>query len=219
MKHSNSVVAPSSDHPQMLDVAILLLTTARGRHPSQSSVLIEASQILLGAIAPSLEHALIDAPAQLGTLAAKPKPKSHHKAKPVTPPAPKVPASSPPPPSPAKAAAPAAVEKPGEAVDAIELQGVTVCFTRDEESVSCRGKTMEVTAQQAKLVATLLRAMPNPVNFDFVVSKMWSKPAPSSARTVLIFQIASACRDALAPIGLEIKTMKGVGMSLSKAEA
>ncbi len=105
---------------------------------------------------------------------------------------------------PAKAAPPAGK---GET-----YHGVTIDFTEDDESVSFRGKTIEVTTRQAVLLKLLARPMPQPVAESFLIKACWH-PVPKDAAAMLR-QTVDDLRSALVAIGLDLRAVKGVGYQI-----
>lgn len=110
--------------------------------------------------------------------------------------------------APAAAASPA----PPRAADAeVNSDGVSVDTTPDAESISYGGRTTELTAEQAELAALLARAMPTPVAREFLIKKLG---LTSAFAEQTLSTRASRLREAVATIGLEVKTVRGVGIAL-----
>jgi hypothetical protein len=112
--------------------------------------------------------------------------------------------------APAKPAAPRQVEPPAVA------NGVTVNFDPDDEAVTFRGKSMEVTYRQAKVAAMLARAMPHPVARSFIVRNLFDGNPPATADMV-VDQIAMDLGKAVAGIGLKVNVVKSLGFSMGEA--
>jgi len=93
------------------------------------------------------------------------------------------------------------------------VNGVTIDLTDGAESVSFKGKSTEVTARQAKLVRLLARPRPQPVDESFLVAALWDGK-PMLNATEQLKTIAADLRNSLAPIGLDLKAVKGVGYQL-----
>lgn len=93
--------------------------------------------------------------------------------------------------------------------------GITIEFAEDEESVSFRGKVVEVTTRQAVLVKLLARPMPQPVAESFLIKACWH-PVPKDAAAMLR-QMTDDLRSPLASLGLALKAVKGVGYQLKVA--
>lgn len=91
--------------------------------------------------------------------------------------------------------------------------GVTIVFAPDAESVSYRGKSMEVTARQAQLVALLARAMPNSVGREFIKPRLFGGKIGPHADGVLD-TMAMDLGKALGAIGLVLRNTKGIGFAL-----
>lgn len=117
---------------------------------------------------------------------------------------------------PAKAAAeqpPAAKAKAAESKSAGEsLNGITIDLTEDSESVSFKGKTMDITTRQARLVHLLARPRPSPVAESFLVKNLWER-APANAPEQLR-QMAADLQKGLSGIGLDLRLVKGAGYQI-----
>jgi len=93
------------------------------------------------------------------------------------------------------------------------LNGVTIDLSQDDESVTFRGKLVEVTTRQARLIRLLARPRPAPVAETFLLKNLWDGRAPNNAAE----QLRMLCLDlqkALAPIGLDLDWVKGAGYQL-----
>lgn len=116
--------------------------------------------------------------------------------------------------APQKAAATVAAKPKAPTAKASDtINGVTIDPTPDAESVTFNGKTMEVTAKQARLVALLARPRPAPVALSFLVNALWDGKPPATAGES-VKQIAADLQKALSPIGLDLRLVKGVGYQL-----
>lgn len=93
------------------------------------------------------------------------------------------------------------------------LNGVTIDATLDSESISFKGKSTEVTTRQAKLLQLLARPRPTPVAESFLVAALWDGKPPANAADALRM-MAGDLRKGLAPIGLDLAPVKGVGYQL-----
>ncbi len=91
------------------------------------------------------------------------------------------------------------------------INGVTVDLTSDAETVSFKGEMIEVTARGARLVRLLARPRPSPVAESFLVNALWEGKPPASAMTQLR-ELASDLAKGLAPIGLALNAVKGIGL-------
>ena len=94
--------------------------------------------------------------------------------------------------------------------------GVTIDATLDSESVSFKGKSTEVTTRQARLVSLLARPRPTPVAVSFLVAALWDGKPPQKAEDQ-VKQMADDLAKGLAPIGLNLCLVKGVGYQLKDA--
>lgn len=93
------------------------------------------------------------------------------------------------------------------------LGGITIDMTEDEESVTFKGRSTEVTTRQAKLVRLLARPRPEPVGEAFLIKSLWDAPTPKDAKEQLRM-IASNLQKGLSPIGLNLLPVRGVGYQL-----
>lgn len=95
---------------------------------------------------------------------------------------------------------------------------VTVTTEEDEECVEYAGRSMEVTAKQAQLAALLARAMPTPVAREFLVARCFPNSGNKSSADQQLSMLTTGLRAALAPLGLEVNAVRGVGIQLRPAE-
>lgn len=116
------------------------------------------------------------------------------------------------------APAPAPMAEPSTDSTGITIAGVTVVTAPDNEEVTFNGKSMEVEARQAQLTLMLARGMPNPVDRDFLCKRLFPTQSKQSAGTSL-GTLASATKAALAGIGLDVHTVRGIGVVLRPLEA
>lgn len=109
------------------------------------------------------------------------------------------------------------------AIDPLESavwNDVKITFAADGCSVAHEGyrDAVDLSVKQARLISCLARAMPQPVDRKFIAGKVWaSERAPAEFSNI----ISSMIRDIIEPlagIGLTLKTVHGVGLSLQKAE-
>jgi hypothetical protein len=110
-------------------------------------------------------------------------------------------------------AAPTAPVRRPQTGAAETLNGVTISFTPDEESVTFKDKTAQVTAREARLTRLLARPRPAPVAETFLLKNLWDRAPPSNAAE----QLRTLCADlqkGLAPIGLDLNLVKGAGYQL-----
>jgi hypothetical protein len=97
--------------------------------------------------------------------------------------------------------------------DAKAINGIFIDLTQDDESVTFRGKSTEVTTRQAKLVSLLARPRPQPVGESFLIGALWDGKPPANAKDQLK-QMAADLQAGLSPIGLDLRPVKGVGYQL-----
>ena len=107
---------------------------------------------------------------------------------------------------------------PPAAAKATTGGAVEVCTDPENESVTFGGKTMEVSGEQAQFTLLLVRAMPNPVGRDFLEKKLFPGRSGESARAGLNV-IIGPTRTALAGIGLDVHTVRSVGIVLRPLES
>ncbi len=93
------------------------------------------------------------------------------------------------------------------------LPGLSVDLRPEREIVSFKGKTTEVTARMAQLAQLLGRGNGNPIDRTFLGNKMFPTQSAASQATSLV-PLVSMLKDALAEIGLEVITVRGVGVGL-----
>lgn len=93
------------------------------------------------------------------------------------------------------------------------LNGVTIDLTLDSEAITFNNKTTEVTTRQAKFVRLLAKPRPQTVAESFLVGALWDGRPPRDAAEQLRL-LAIDLKGGLAPIGLDLRTVKGVGYQL-----
>lgn len=93
-----------------------------------------------------------------------------------------------------------------------EINGVTIDSTLDNESVSFKGKSIEVTTRQAKFTFLLARPRPEPVAETFLVKQLWENSPRDAAQQLRV--IAADLQKALSTIGLNLLPVRGVGYQL-----
>lgn len=93
------------------------------------------------------------------------------------------------------------------------INGIFIDLTQDEESITFRGKSTEVTTRQAKLVSLLARPRPQTVSENFLMGALWDgKPPKDGAEQLRL--LCADLKGGLSPIGLDLRTVKGVGYQL-----
>ncbi len=110
-------------------------------------------------------------------------------------------------PQPVRAAQPA--PPPQERSPAIAT-GPRVIST-GREQVTFAGRQVRVTPRAAVLVGLLAKAKPNPIGDDFLIAKLWTV-RPSNAVEYLDGLVREL--GALKKIGLEVRTLKGIGRQI-----
>ncbi|MCK1583233.1 response regulator transcription factor [Bradyrhizobium sp. 168] len=83
----------------------------------------------------------------------------------------------------------------------------------DEESITFKGKTVAISAREAKFLKILAKPRPNAVGLPFIIDKLWDGRAPSSAQ-VMVIALATDLKKSLPSIGLTVNHVKGVGYQL-----
>ncbi len=91
------------------------------------------------------------------------------------------------------------------------MHGVAITLTQDAEKIAFKGKEMDLTDHQAALAVMLLRAAPSPIAEAFARNKLLGQTAHAEERFKVI---VSDLTRALAAVGLKLKAIKGVGLSL-----
>lgn len=97
----------------------------------------------------------------------------------------------------------------------LELHGVSISLKPDDGQVSYRGKTTEVTDKQAQLAALLLKGSPHPIDREFLSEKLGFR---GEFRDTSLGTLIGDTRRAVETIGLTLKTIRGVGVSLQTPE-
>jgi hypothetical protein len=111
--------------------------------------------------------------------------------------------------------APAKIQR-GPAGLGLELHGVTIDLTVDEESVTYAGKTIDVTTNQAAMLAACLRGLPNVIDRNFMRRQLFAAKSMTEGDALLDF-VAQDLPKAMASIGLTFKIIKGQGFALAKS--
>lgn len=209
----------SSEEGNMLQLVAGLLQSANGRRaqsPAQAVTIIDAATMLLGSVRAEISAALSApaaaiAPAQRKTRVPRGGGRTAKKSrKPRTPKR-----AAKPRPAAAAPSAPATAAKPaGELV--VQAAGFAVDLTEGQETIGADKGVLDVTKKQARLLAALARATPNPVDRSFLIGKVWGASPPTFADQMLS-SLCGELRAPLATIGLETKITKGVGISLALA--
>lgn len=89
-------------------------------------------------------------------------------------------------------------------------------LTIGRECVSRGGHSIKVGPRAALLVAALDRAKPNPVGDEFLIGKIWTQ-RPANAREILEQLVVGLA--SLKPLGLEVRTHRGIGRQLVEVQA
>jgi DNA-binding response OmpR family regulator len=199
---------PPAIAPDTLDVARLLLGAGRGQTSATKLTLVDAALILLGRVREDLAPAKVEAPA--GGRRRRRRTKVA-----------RVEAEPPKPPEEAPAPAPrpergGAGEEPEPEV--FDHNGVTVTVGQRSASVEHANAVIEVQPRAGRLVACLARAMPHPVDRKFIAGRIWAGTRIPEASDTAISNLMEPIKQPLAELGLVLKTVRGVGIALQKAE-
>lgn len=192
--------------PDLLDVAIALLASARRLSlQHHKSVLIEASTILLDAQRADAPAAHSPVPRPRKARAAKPRTRGRKSVESLFREAKREVQK------PMKSAPARFTVRPTESVNR-----VTIVFDKGHEAITYDGKSMELNARQAQVLYVLARAMPNPVDRKHIASKLWATPPQFWEQTVS--NVVRECGRAVDGVGLEVKSVPGVGVLLRPRE-
>jgi hypothetical protein len=99
----------------------------------------------------------------------------------------------------------------------LDHNGVTATVGERSASIEHADRVIEVTPRQGRLVACLARAMPQPVDRKFIAGKVWEGARIPEAHETIISNLIAPIITPLAGMGLTLKTVRGVGLSLQKA--
>jgi hypothetical protein len=194
MSRALAIATPSADRPSdLLDVAIALLATARGRPAAQVTKLIDASAILLEA-----------ARGEGDPIPTKTYVPRQRRRKRATEPAAKKGKSA----NGARAKDESRVEPPIKA----GAHGVTV----DGREISFRGKSITLAPKEAAVAAELVRVMPNLLGHDVLAQKLWPE-ATREIGNVCAAQATLSLSKSVDAIGLKVTRVRGIGAGLSEA--
>lgn len=210
---------------ELMDVAARFLDRARRRHGDG----LEAFMVVARAFADVL---LIAAPVEAEQLAPPAPAKTHGggrakkrrvKAKPenAAPPiAPVVKKEIPPAkPTPAKVAPVKAAPAPRVTELTVSSpNGIAVSREVGEESIRIGDHVYDLTDRQACFLATLAAASPQPVGREFIAKRIWAGKAIPEFYETILTTLATELRAPLGIMGLDLKTVRGVGFALQAAE-
>ncbi|WP_316172444.1 ParB/RepB/Spo0J family partition protein [Bradyrhizobium sp. SZCCHNRI2049] len=96
------------------------------------------------------------------------------------------------------------------------INGVVIELASGGEGVGYGGRFQMLSPHQAKLVRVLARAMPAPIDLNFIASKYWGAAVPAGAAEKLR-AMTSNLKPLLANIGLELKEIRGVSLQLRES--
>jgi hypothetical protein len=197
MSRALAIATPSAERPaDLLDVAIALLATARGRPPAQLATLIDASAILLDA-----------ARAEGDPIPAKTYVPRQRRRGRATGPAPAKKGRSGR--QTARAKRQAGIPEPALKADA---GGVSI----DGREISFRGKSITLAPKEAAVAAELMRVMPNLLGHDVLAQKLWPE-ATREIGNVCAAQCTLSLSKSVDAIGLKVTRVRGIGAGLSEA--
>lgn len=195
MSRDLAVIAtpPQAEERPVLELVAGMLETATAATPRDAATMIDASIRLLRSVHADLVEAPAARAARKGRKAGKPRAQRKARSRREDPPA----------------------ETPAPA--AISAEGIIVNESEGEQSISFNGKTTELLPASARLAAALVKAAGQPIGRAHLVKKVWGASAPASAETML-GALVGQLREACAGLGLEVKTIRGVGVSIAPAE-
>lgn len=89
--------------------------------------------------------------------------------------------------------------------------GQRVISTTSRDEVTFAGRSVRVTPRAAMLVGLLVKAKPNPIGDDFLIGKLWTARPANAAEYLdgLVLELGT-----LKKIGLEVRTLKGIGRQI-----
>lgn len=97
----------------------------------------------------------------------------------------------------------------------VEFGGILLSL--DTNSISYKGKTVRLHATEAEIACVLVERAPIVARREFIVTRVWGvNERETTARKNLDVQIMNLRRK-VAPIGLNIKTIRSVGYQLEGA--
>lgn len=97
----------------------------------------------------------------------------------------------------------------------IHFNGVTISTEKEKESVTFKGKSVEVSSRQAQFISLLARTMPKHVAEIFIIDTLWGSKKQPNTESVLK-QIKDSCVYDLEPLSLTVVYTKGVGYALKE---
>lgn len=113
---------------------------------------------------------------------------------------------------PAPAVAPVAPAKKVTAAPPAPVTGPgTISVGREE--ITFNGRRQRCTPRAAQLVGLLAKAKPNPIGDEFLIAKLWTQRPPNAGEYLdgLVHELGS-----LKKIGLEVRTLKGIGRQITE---
>jgi hypothetical protein len=94
---------------------------------------------------------------------------------------------------------------------------ISVTVGRQDGSISYRGQTIKLTVRCARLAQAMRAAYPSPVDRPFVSRKVFDNATGHSIEA--LESVRSALNDAIRPIGLDVRYLRGIGLQLVKVES
>ena len=115
-------------------------------------------------------------------------------------------------PAPPCVTAPKKIARAGGLQTIETINGVTLDFSMDNETVRFNGLAIEITTRQAELLRLLARPRPAPVAVSFLVDRLFGKSRPRASE--LLTELCNDTASGLKAIGLDLRLVKGAGYQL-----
>lgn len=94
--------------------------------------------------------------------------------------------------------------------------GVTICLGEGNEKITVGENSVPLTIGQSRLCACLLRAAPHPVGLQYIGSNVFgNRLSQDDASMRLKSMVGSLNGGILAPLGLDVREIKGIGYALA----
>lgn len=113
----------------------------------------------------------------------------------------------------APAATPAPAINAGKPI--VHADGITLY----ENALEFGVRMIDLTTLERSTLAVLLRAHPNPVGVEFIRRRAWPSSARREDSDHELSLVTKSLRERLPEIGLELRTIKGVGLCIAAMEA
>ncbi len=80
------------------------------------------------------------------------------------------------------------------------------------------GEMVELTPKEASFAGIMVKAMPGLMTYGDVAQRVWARSISDDLVKALVYQTGSALRTKLATVGLDLKTVRGMGFTLGVAD-